>query len=284
MGGKFHPFGSIERIHMSAKTVFISYSHDSAEHSARVLALSERLRSDGIETLLDQYVNGAPDRGWPRWMLDQMDKGDSGIVVCTKPYYRRFRGHEEPGKGKGVDWEGALITQEIYDSRSQTLKFVPVFLSTPEENWVPEPLRSVTYYTLVSESAYQSLYDFLLEQAAVEPGAIGPLKIRPLRKGNKLTFDTPDNVTPPAGLVGPNAVANLNSEAGAELGRTEGDAANAATPPTMTEILPTAPVVQRLPIVALTEWLTSLQGPAPPLFEKDKNFEGEWPRLFRLGP
>lgn len=270
---------------MSAKTVFISYSHDSDEHRARVLGLSERLRSDGIETLLDQYVNGAPNQGWPRWMLDQMDKADSVIVVCTKPYYLRFRGHEEPGKGKGVDWEGALITQEIYDSRSQTLKFVPVFLATPDENWVPEPLRSVTYYTLISESAYQSLYDFLLEQAAVEPGAIGPLKIRPLRKGNKLTFDNPDNVTPPAGLVVPNAIANLNSEAGAELRRTEGDEANAATPPPVTEpgqVLAPAPAVQRLPIVALTEWVTSLQGPAPPLFEKEKNFEGEWLRLFRL--
>jgi len=57
---------------MSAKTVFISYSHDSPAHSARVLALSERLRADGIETLLDQYVNGSPQQGWPRWMLDQL--------------------------------------------------------------------------------------------------------------------------------------------------------------------------------------------------------------------
>jgi hypothetical protein len=30
------------------KTVFISYSHDSVEHRERVLALSERLRKDGI--------------------------------------------------------------------------------------------------------------------------------------------------------------------------------------------------------------------------------------------
>ena len=107
---------------MNKKTVFISYSHDSDEHRERVLALSERLRVDGIETLLDQYVNGSPQQGWPRWMLDQLDAADSVLVVCTETYYRRFRGHEEPGKGKGVDWEGTLITQEIYDSRSRTLK------------------------------------------------------------------------------------------------------------------------------------------------------------------
>ena len=115
---------------MNKKTVFISYSHDSDEHRAWVLALSERLRKDGIETLLDQYLNGSPPQGWPRWMLDQLDAADAVLVVCTETYYRRFRGHEEPGKGKGVDWEGALITQQLYDSRSRSLKFVPVFRST----------------------------------------------------------------------------------------------------------------------------------------------------------
>jgi hypothetical protein len=144
-----------------------------------VLALSERLRNDGIETLLDQYVNGSPQQGWPRWMLDQLDAADSVLVVCTETYYRRFRGHEVPGKGKGADWEGALITQEIYHSRSRTLKFLPVFLSAAVEDCIPEPLRSGAYYALTSESAYQSLYDFLLEQAGVEPATVGTSRMIP---------------------------------------------------------------------------------------------------------
>ena len=40
----------------AAPRVFISYSHDSDDHRARVLGLSERLRADGIETILDRYV------------------------------------------------------------------------------------------------------------------------------------------------------------------------------------------------------------------------------------
>jgi SEFIR domain len=176
---------------MSKKKVFISYSHDSDEHRERVLALSERLRKDGLETLLDQYVNGSPKQGWPRWMLDQLDAADSVLVVCTETYYCRFRGHEEPGKGKGVDWEGALITQDMYDRRSQTLKFVPIFLSAAVQDWIPEPLRLVSYYALTSESAYQGLYDFLLEQAGVDPQPVGVLKTKPRRKGTALTFDLP---------------------------------------------------------------------------------------------
>lgn len=65
---------------MNAKTVFISYSHDSDEHRDRVLALSERLRQDGIKTLLDQYENGSPSQGWPRWMA-----GDSVHNPCRLP-------------------------------------------------------------------------------------------------------------------------------------------------------------------------------------------------------
>ena len=174
---------------MSEITVFISYSHDSDVHGERVLRLSERLREDGIETILDQYVNGSPPEGWPRWMMNGLDAAHSVIVVCTETYYRRFRGHEEPGKGKGVDWEGALITQELYNRRSATKKFIPIFLSAAEETWIPEPLRSNTFFAPTSESAYQSLYDCLVGQAGVEPRPVGALKTKSRRKGAVLTFD-----------------------------------------------------------------------------------------------
>jgi hypothetical protein len=174
---------------MSATTVFISYSHDSDEHRKQVLALSERLRADGIETLLDQYVNGTPEEGWPRWMMNQLDAANFVLVVCTKTYYRRFRGHEVRDKGKGVDWEGALITSEIYDARNRSLKFVPVFLSSVDEDYIPEPLRSGTRYALASASDYQSLYDFLLQQAGVEPGPVGTPKTKTRQTGTALTFD-----------------------------------------------------------------------------------------------
>lgn len=174
---------------MNKPTIFISYSHDNESHRERVLALSERLRNDGLETRLDRYVNGAPPEGWPRWMLNQLDAADYVLVVCTETYYRRFRGHEEPDKGKGVDWEGALITQELYDVRNKTLKFVPVLFSADHHSFIPEPLRSLMHYTLTSEGNYQSLYDFLLGQAGIEPGEVGDLKIKPRKIGQPLTFD-----------------------------------------------------------------------------------------------
>jgi len=176
---------------MSAPRIFISYSHDSDGHREQVLALSERLRADGLHAEIDQYVNGAPPQGWPRWMLDQLDAAEYVLVVCTETYYRRFRGHEVPGKGKGVDWEGALITQELYDCRCRTLKFVPIFLSDASTSYIPEPLRSVNFYHLNSEENYQNLYNFLLKQAGVEPRPIGSLKPKPRQTGIPLTFGPP---------------------------------------------------------------------------------------------
>jgi tetratricopeptide (TPR) repeat protein len=174
---------------MNNPVVFISYSHDSDDHREQVLALSERLRSDGVETRLDQYLNGAPEEGWPRWMLNQLDDASFVLVICTETYYRRFRGKEEPGKGKGVDWEGALITLELYNARSATLKFVPVLFSEDQQPFIPEPLRGMTHYQVTKKSGYESLYDFLLGQAGVEPGEIGEPKRKPRDKGRPLTFD-----------------------------------------------------------------------------------------------
>jgi hypothetical protein len=77
--------------------LFISYSHDSEQHREKVLALSERLRDDGFETRLDQYVNGTPQEKWPRWMMDRLDEATHVLVICTQTYYRRFREHQEPG-------------------------------------------------------------------------------------------------------------------------------------------------------------------------------------------
>src|SRR6185295_3931357 len=127
--------------------------------------------------------------GWPRWMLDQLDQPERVLVVCTETYYRRFRGHEKPGAGKGVDWEGAVITQELYDERSRTNKFEPVLFDKEDEKFIPEPLRGRNWYLVSTKAGYQALYDTLLDQAGVEPGALGQLKKKTRRKGTPLAFE-----------------------------------------------------------------------------------------------
>jgi hypothetical protein len=82
-----------------APRVFISYSHDSVRHRERVLRLSERLRGDGIDASIDQYVKGTPDATWPRWTLDQVDRAGFVLVVRTEAYYRGLHGSRAPTSG-----------------------------------------------------------------------------------------------------------------------------------------------------------------------------------------
>lgn len=167
---------------MSPPRVFFSYSHDSDEHRAAVLGIAQRMRDqDGIDALIDQYIAGSPDVGWPRWMLNEIEAAAHVLVVCTPTYYHRFRGREAPGKGKGADWEGAIITQELYDSRSTGTKFVPLLLDPAHEACIPEPLRAATRYTLTSSGEYYRLCKFLRGEAGVEasPVAVLPAVARP---------------------------------------------------------------------------------------------------------
>nr|VFJ67642.1 MAG: SEFIR domain-containing protein [Candidatus Kentron sp. FW] len=176
---------------MKKPRIFISYAHDNDAHRERVLGLSERLRQDGFDTWLDQYVEGSPEEGWPRWMSNQLDKAEFVLTICTETYYRRFRGHDHqtPERGRGVDWEGAIITQEIHDNHSRTRKFVPVLIRTTDNRFIPEPLRKYTHYQMDSAVDYRQLCDFLAGVAGVQPGPIGTSPPRPRRQGTPLALE-----------------------------------------------------------------------------------------------
>jgi hypothetical protein len=109
-------------------TVFISYSHDSAEHADRVLALAERLRCDGIDTTIDQYETSPPE-GWHRWTDRHIRDATFVLMVCSDTYCRRVMGEERTGTGLGVRWEGNLIYQHFYDAGAVNTKFIPVLLA-----------------------------------------------------------------------------------------------------------------------------------------------------------
>ncbi len=79
-----------------ATKVFISYSHDSQEHMDRVLALSDRLRREGIDCRIDQDEQSPPE-GWPQWCGRQVEQSGFVLVACTQTYLRRFKGEEEAG-------------------------------------------------------------------------------------------------------------------------------------------------------------------------------------------
>jgi hypothetical protein len=164
--------------------IFISYSYDSEEQIDRVLELSNRLRRDGINCNIDQYEQ-SPVKGWYRWMMDEIEAAKFVLIICTEQYDRRFRGKEEIGKGKGVTWEGTIVTQTLYDSQGSNSKFIPVLLNSNDEDFVPLPLRSSNIYKLDRENGYQLLYRRLTDQHETPAPPLGMVTKLPVRDRGK---------------------------------------------------------------------------------------------------
>jgi tetratricopeptide (TPR) repeat protein len=166
---------------MSHPKVFISYSHDSAKHADRVLALSDRLRADGIDCILDQYEISPPE-GFPRWMDRQIRDADFVLMICTQTYYYRVMGEEKPGKGLGVSWESNEIYQYIYDAGSSNTRFIPALPEEGSTSEIPLPWRGVKYYRAFTEQGYEELYRRLTNQPSTPKPALGKLRQLPPRE------------------------------------------------------------------------------------------------------
>jgi hypothetical protein len=158
--------------------VFLSYSHDSPDHMDQVLALANRLRRDGIDAIIDQYVQ-SPPQGWPAWCQAEIRKAGFVLMVCTESYFRSLENEEEPGKGRGRLWEGRLIKQYIYDEDSITNKFVPLLLAGGSRAYIPVPVKGASFYQLDTPDGYESLLRLLTAQPLHPMPELGPRKSLP---------------------------------------------------------------------------------------------------------
>jgi hypothetical protein len=158
--------------------VFVSYSHDSPEHKSRVRDLSDRLRREGIDSNLDQYEQSPPE-GWPRWMERQIEEADFVLVVCTATYERRYRGAEDPGRGLGGSWEGAILTQHLYEAQANNASFIPVLFTPSDGAHIPFVLRGATHYRVDTEEGYIRLYRHLTAQPEVRRPGLGNRRVLP---------------------------------------------------------------------------------------------------------
>ncbi len=182
--------------------VFISYSHDSEQHKASILALADRLCREGLDCTIDQYINGFPPEGWQRWMETQIENADFVLVVCTPLYLKRYRGLDDDG-GRGVTFEGVVISQTLYDAYYRNTKFVPVLPDDGDFDNVPLPLKGFSAFKVSAD--YEGFYRYLTGQAAVTKPDVGErVKLKPNKnQPNKPINNKPtrtDNLTQPRGV------------------------------------------------------------------------------------
>ncbi len=171
-------------------TVFISYSYDSPEHAEKVLAFSDKLRSEGIDAILDQYEESPPE-GWSMWMERQIRAADFVLMICTRTYYKRVMGKEGRREGLGVKWEGNLIYHHIYNADTRNTKFIPVLFAGSKTEYIPTPLRGATYYRVETIQDYEDLYRRLTNQPKTIKPKLGKHKELPSRRRKQ---DTPKKI------------------------------------------------------------------------------------------
>jgi len=165
---------------MNKPTVFVSYSQDSPDHCNRVLALSDRLREEGVDCTLDQYEDSPPE-GWPKWMDRHIKDSNFVILICTETYHRRVMGKEAEGKGLGVKWESTLTYQHIHDAGGENSRFIPVLFQLSDAKYIPTPLGGSTRYCVDSEQGYEDLYRRLTGQPKTIKPELGKLRALPPR-------------------------------------------------------------------------------------------------------
>lgn len=136
-------------------TAFVSYSWDSDAHKSWVRDLATRLRTCGIDVVLDQW-HLAPGDQLPHFMESAVQSSDYVLVVCTPRY--KTRSEHRTG---GVGYEGDIMTAEIMTTRNQR-KFIPVLRSG---TWAEAAASWLAgkYYVDLSQNPYsESQFDNLL--------------------------------------------------------------------------------------------------------------------------
>ena len=149
---------------------FVSYSWDDEPHKAWVRDLSTRLRSDGVNVVLDRWAT-APGDQLPQFMETAVRENDYVLIICTAHY--KEKSDKRIG---GVGYEGDIMTGEVSASRNRR-KFIPILRRGGSQEAIPTWLGGGYYIELrgdpYSETHYQDLRTTLLGMREQAP-PLGP--------------------------------------------------------------------------------------------------------------
>ncbi len=142
--------------------VFISYSHDSDEHKNWVLQLATRLRSNGVDVILDQW-NTRLGSNLAAFMEQELSKSHRVICVCSDDYNRKAN----EGKG-GAGYEKQIMTSELIVDQNTTW-IIPLIKNNTLEKKAPIFLGGRKYISFDDPYLYESKYEELLRDILDEP-------------------------------------------------------------------------------------------------------------------
>ncbi|MEY8198679.1 MAG: toll/interleukin-1 receptor domain-containing protein [Colwellia sp.] len=134
--------------------VFISYSHDSAEHKCWVLNLATTLRNRGVDVVLDQW-DLKPGDDLPHFMETELAKCDYAVIICSETYVAKANA----GEG-GVGYEKMIVTSSLLSTIDNN-KIIPIVRQSSQPV-LPTFLKSKIYVNFSNNSDVEYSLDELL--------------------------------------------------------------------------------------------------------------------------
>jgi hypothetical protein len=157
--------------------VFISYSHDSAEHKSWVLDFASTLRHRGIDAVLDQW-DLRPGDDLPHFMETELAKCDFVIIVCSEAYVAKANA----GEG-GVGYEKMIVTSSLL-TKIDSNKIIPVVRQS-SSTVLPTFLQTKLYINFSNDTEVEYSLDelirALLNAPLYEKPEIGVNPFKPLQ-------------------------------------------------------------------------------------------------------
>jgi hypothetical protein len=143
-------------------TVFMSYSHDDEAHKAWVLQLAHRLRSNGVDLILDRW-NVKLGTDLPAFMEHGLSEAHRVICVCSSAYVEKANSPRN-----GVGYEKQIITGELLRDLSREW-VIPVIRNNNGENKLPLFLSGRAYVNFEADEQYEARYEELLRDIHNQP-------------------------------------------------------------------------------------------------------------------
>lgn len=151
---------------MTIPKTFISYSHDSLEHKKWVLDLGIRLRTNGIDAILDQWELTAGD-DLPHFMETNLAIADYIIMICTERYVSKAN----QGTG-GVGYEKMIITSNLMNKINEN-KIIPLIRQNGSF-LTPTFLKTKLFLDFSKTDDYEFSFDELIRKMHKSPIYIKP--------------------------------------------------------------------------------------------------------------
>jgi hypothetical protein len=139
---------------MENPTIFMSYSHDSAEHKNWVLGLSNRLIKNGVNVILDQHdltLGG----DLPSYMEKGLSLENRVICVCSERYVEKANNSQG-----GVGYEKMIMTGELL--KNVNTKWIIPIVRNNVSQVIPKFLSTKLYENFNDDDEFEKHYEALL--------------------------------------------------------------------------------------------------------------------------